>query len=30
MKKVDQNITLLDSDTVSNNDYKKITLKQLI
>ena len=27
MKKADQNITLLDSDTVSNNDYKKESFK---
>ena len=27
MKKKDQDITLLDSDTVSNNDYKKDSFK---
>ena len=27
MKKRDQDITLLDSDTVSNNDYKKDSFK---
>ena len=27
MKKKDQDITLLDSDTITNNDYKKDSLK---